>query len=143
MSSEAMLLFVCTSFGVFADVMSKVANGYTRVTLGSTQCCCVRYLKVGFQLIKVEPAEGNINALPDGALLGRVQLHPVQLLQLGPLPAPLLRLHHHQHASSVHPRTTLLCNAALLMKGNTSGPIHDECSKCAHPAAQSSDIHEV
>ncbi len=63
------------------------------------QCCCVRYLEVGFQLLKVEPAEGDINALPDGALLGCVQLHPVQLLQLGPLPPPLLRLHHHQHAS--------------------------------------------
>jgi len=62
------------------------------------QCSCGHYLEVGFQLVKVESAEGDINALPDGALLGRVQLHPVQLLQLGPLPPPLLRLHHHQHA---------------------------------------------
>ena len=63
------------------------------------QYCCVCYLEVGFQLIKIEPAKGDINTLPDGALLRRVQLHPVQLLQLGPLPAPLLRLHYHQHAS--------------------------------------------
>ena len=92
------------------------------------QYCCVHYLEVGFQLIKVEPAEGDIDPLPDGALLGRVQLHPVQLLQLGPLPAPLLRLHHHQQALQVHPRTTWQCNAE---KGDVFGPVHGKCSKCA------------
>ncbi len=51
------------------------------------------YLEVCFQLSKVEDASGDINTLPDGALLGRVQLDPVQLLQFGPLPGWPLRLH--------------------------------------------------
>ena len=51
------------------------------------------YLEVGFQLVKVELAQGDVNTLPDGALLKCVQLDPVQLLQLGSLPALPLRLH--------------------------------------------------
>lgn len=51
------------------------------------------YLEVGFQLVKVELAQGDVNPLPDGALLKCVQLDPVQLLQLGPLPALPLRLY--------------------------------------------------
>ena len=99
MCTEAILLFVCISLE-YLHLMSKIALHWLhKVTPWSMQCCCVRYLEVGFQLIKVEPAEGDIDALPDGALLGCVQFHPVQLLQLGPLPAPLLRLHNHQHAS--------------------------------------------